>query len=229
MFAVPDIDIVQGHSYWDAGFDAAEYALEDTEHLMRRFGKPFFFGEQGVEDPGAAVRLDPEGHHFHDAMWATALSGAAGTGLYWWWHNYVEPLNLYRHYKPLALFLQGEDLPARTWAAAGLSRPNLPVSLRVYGLVSQDRALLWIHDPLAFRITGGKAERGPEQAAASMNVIGLGDGEYEVEWWDTERGTVLRRDQGRARASNHFGYGLELKPPPFWGDIAARVIRRATP
>jgi hypothetical protein len=229
MFAVPDIDIVQGHSYWDAGFDAAEYALEDTEHLMRRFGKPFFFGEQGVEDPGAAVRLDPEGHHFHDAMWATALSGAAGTGLYWWWHNYVEPLNLYRHYKPLALFLQGEDLPARTWAAAGLSRPNLPVSLRVYGLVSQDRALLWIHDPLAFRITGGKAERGPEQAAASMNVIGLGDGEYEVEWWDTARGVVVRRDQGRVRASNHFGYGLELKPPPFWGDIAARVIRRATP
>jgi hypothetical protein len=229
MFALPAIDIVQAHSYWDAEYDAAEYSIEDSGHLMRPYGKPFFFGEQGVEDPAAAVAGDPDGRHFHDALWASALSGAAGTGLYWWWHNYVEPLDLYRHFKPLAAFLKDEDLPARTWSPAGLSRPNLPVSLTLYGLVARDRALLWIHDPLAFRIVGGKPERGPAQASASLNVTGLADGEYVVEWWDTLRGEILRRDAGRVRHSNHFGYGLELKTPPFWADIAARVIRQAAP
>ena len=43
------------------------------------------------------------------------------------------------------------------------------------------------------------------------------------------RGEILRRDAGRVRHSNHFGYGLELKTPPFWADIAARVIRQAAP
>jgi hypothetical protein len=226
MFALPEIDIVQAHSYWDAKYDTAEYSWQDTEHLMRPYGKPFFFGEQGVDNPAEAVKLDPEGRHFHDAMWATGVSGAAGTGLYWWWHNYVEPLDLYRHYKPLAAFLKDEDWPAREWKPVGLSRPSLPVSLKVYGIAAPDRALVWIHDPLAFRIVAGQAEKGPEQAAASVNVTGLADGAYVVEWWDTGRGALLRRDDGRVRRSNHFGYGLELKPPPFWGGIAARVRRK---
>ncbi len=101
-------------------------------------------------------------------------------------------------------------------------------SLKVYGLTAPDRALLWIHDPLAFRIAGGKAERGPEQGAASVNVTGLADGEYVVQWWDTIRGEVVRQDTGRVRRSDHFGYGLELKPPSFWKDIAARVTRKET-
>ena len=119
MFSLPGIDIVQAHSYWGSEYDTAEYSVQDTNHLMRPFGKPFFFGEQGVEDPGAMVKLDPEGYHFQDAQWVTALSGAAGTGLYWWWHNYVEPLNLYRHYRPLSLFMKDEDLAARRWSDGG--------------------------------------------------------------------------------------------------------------
>jgi hypothetical protein len=226
MFSVPDIDLVQAHSYWEAEYDAAQYALEDTDHLMRPYGKPFFFGEQGVEDPAAAAVNDPEGRHFHDALWASALSGSAGTGLYWWWHGYVDQFDLYRHYKPLAAFLKDEDLPARNWSAPVLSRPNLPVSLVLYGLAARDRALLWIHDPLAFRIVAGKPERGPEQSAASLNVAGLADGEYEIQWFDTLNGAILRRDAGQVRLANHFGYGLELRPPAFWGDIAARVIRK---
>ena len=226
MFALPEIDIVQGHSYWEAQYDAAQYALEDTDHLMRPYGKPFFFGEQGVEDPGAARTNDPEGSHFHDALWSTALTGAAGSGLYWWWHNYVEDFDLYRHYRPLADFLRNEDLAARRWSPVGLSRPNLPVTLNVYGLAAPDRMLLWIHDPLAFRIVNGKSERGPEQTAASLNVTGLADGEFVVEWWDTMRGGVVHRDAGPVRRSNHFGYGLELRPPPFWRDIAASVTLR---
>jgi len=227
-FALPEIDIVQGHSYWGPEYDAAQYAMLDTDHLMRGFGKPFFFGEQGIEGP---VSVDPEGKHFHDCAWVTALSGAAGTGLYWWWHNYVEPYNLYRHYKALARFVNGIDFPAHQWKQVRLSRPNLPVTLHVYGLVADDRALLWIHDPLAFRIVGGKVERGPKQTGANANVVGLADGDYEIEWVDTTTGDVIRKDKGNVRHLRHFGYGLELRLPEFWGDIAVRVmpVKRSSP
>lgn len=225
MFALPEIDIVQAHSYWDARFDAAEYAQLETDHLMRPFQKPFFFGEQGVEDPELARRIDPQGRHFHDALWSSVMSGAAGTGLYWWWHNYVEPLDLYRHFKPLAGFLAGVDWPSRQWARVGLSRPNIPVGLRVYGLTGGDRALVWLHDPLAFQVDGGKVITGPDQTGASANIVGLEDGEYRIEWWDTEAGKPVRTDVGSVRHSSHFGYGLELEPPAFRADIAARIER----
>ena len=223
MFALPEIDIVQGHSYFGPEYDAAEYSLQDTDHLMRGFEKPFFFGEQGIEGP---VSADPEGKHFHDTIWATALSGAAGTGLYWWWHNYIEPYDLYSQYTPLARFVRGIDFAAREWKGPTLSRPSLPVSLSVYGLVAPDRALLWIHDPLAFRIIGGKAVRGPAQSGASANVVGLAEGDYDIEWWSTTRGEVITRDTGDVRPVRHFGYGIQLNIPGFWGDVAARIIRR---
>jgi hypothetical protein len=38
--------------------------------------------------------------------------------------------------------------------------------------------------------------------------------------------SAIRRDSGYVCRSNHFGYGLELKPPPFWRDIAALVTRK---
>jgi hypothetical protein len=132
-----------------------------------------------------------------------------------------------RHYGALARFVRGVDFPAHEWRPVRLSRPTLPVSLRVYGLVAKDRALLWLHDPLAFRVVDGKPVRGPNQAAVSANVIGLDDGAYEVDWWDTTTGEVVRKHKGTVRHLRHFGYGLELKPPEFWGDIAARVARAA--
>ena len=223
MFALPQIDLVQGHSYFEPKYDAAQYALEETEHLMRGFGKPFFFGEQGIEGP---VNVDPEGKHFHDLLWATALSGAAGTGLYWWWDNYVDSYNLYHHYSALARFVKDVDWPARDWKPVALSRPNLPVSLNVYGLSADDRALIWIHDPLAFRIIEGKVVRGPRQLTASANLVGPADGSYEIEWWDTLTGNVLRRDRAVVNHLTHFGYGIEVNPPEFWGDLAARIIRQ---
>ena len=115
--------------------------------------------------------------------------------------------------------------PRGSGSAPALARPNLPVSLRVYGLVAKDRALLWIHDPLAFRIMAGKAVRGPSQNGGSANVAGLDEGAYEIEWWNTATGEIVARDRRDVRPQRHFGYGIELKIPEFQGDIAARILR----
>jgi hypothetical protein len=222
MFALPEVSLVQAHSYWAQPYDAALYSLQDPDHLMRPFGKPFFFGEQGMEGD---LSVDPEGKNFHDCMWTTAVSGAAGVGMYWWW-GYVDKNNLYRHYQPLAKFVAGVDWPSRRWTPIHLTLPNLPVSMNVYGVSGGDRALLWLHDPLAFRIIDGKAVRGGPQPKAKANIAPLEDGEYTVEWWDTTTGAIVRTDPGVVNHLTDFGYGLELDPPEFWGDTAVRVIKK---
>jgi hypothetical protein len=223
MFSLPEIDLVQAHSYWAAEYDAAQYALQDSNHLMRKYGKPFFFGEQGLND---RFELDPEGKIFHDALWASALSGAGGAGMHWHWNTYIEKYNLYRHYSALAKFISVVDWPSRTWKSIELSRPNNPVCLNAYGVAASDRALVWIQDPLAFRILKDKSFRGPRQEGASVNVVGLDEGHYRIEWFDTTTGETIGKDSQPVRRHRHFGFGLQLEPPPFWGDIAARILRQ---
>ena len=223
MFALPEIDLVQAHQYWPIEMDAAQYTVQDSDHLMRPFGKPFFFGEQGMNDH---FELDPDGKEFHDALWASSLCGAAGAGLYWHWNAHIEKYDLYKQYRPLAKFLRPADWPSYEWKTMKTTRPSLPVSLNVYGLAAPDRALVWIHDPLAFRVIKGKSERGPEQTEASVNVVGLEPGNYKIEFISTTTGEVVGTDSQPVKPLRHFGYGVELKPPPFWGDIAARIIRQ---
>jgi hypothetical protein len=83
-----------------------------------------------------------------------------------------------------------------------------------------------VHDPLAFRIIDGKVVRGGSQPNVQANIAPLEDDEYTVEWWDTTTGALVRTDPGLVNHLTDFGYGLELKPPEFWGDIAARVMKK---
>lgn len=223
MFSLPQIDLVQAHSYWPIQYDAAEYTLEDSDHLMRPYGKPFFFGEQGMD--GKSLDLDPEGKVFHDCLWASSLSGAAGAGMWWHW-NAVEKYDQFHHYAPLAKFLRGVDFPAHEWKPMKPTRPSQPVTLVGYGLAAPDRALIWIHDTVAHRVIDGKAETGPSRKDASLNLAGLAEGNYRIEWWDTKTGEIIGTDAQPVHPLRHFGYGIELKPPEFQGDIAARIIRQ---
>ncbi len=223
MFALPEIDLVQAHQYWPIEYDAAQYSVQDSDHLMRPYGKPYFFGEQGMHK---GFELDPAGKQFHDAIWASSLCGAAGTGMHWHWNTYIDKYDLYTHYLPLSTFLRGVDFPSQQWKRVNITRPSLPVTLNVYGLAAPDRALIWIHDPLAFRVVKDQPQKGPSQTEASLNVEGLEPGSYTVEFFNTTTGKVVGKDTQPVKPLRHFGYGIELKPPEFWGDIAVRVIRQ---
>ncbi len=222
MFSLPEIDVVQAHLYCPIECDIAEYCLLDTDHLMRPYGKPFFFGETGIDKD---LDLDTEGRRFHEALWSSSLAGAAGAGMSWFWNNYVDRHNLYRHYTGLSKFLKDVDWPAHKWKPVKPSRPAMPTGLRAYGLAAPDRALIWIHDPFAFQLKGGKVEKGPAREKATLNVVGPDEGHYRIEWVDTMTGEVVGKDHQPVRPLRHFGYGIELNPPAFWGDIAARVTR----
>ncbi len=145
-----------------------------------------------------------------------------------WWHwQSVEKYDQYRHYAPLAKFVADVDFPAHEWKPMKPTRPSQPVTLVAYGLAASDRALIWIHDTQAYRLTEvGKIEPGPTRKGASVNLEGLAEGNYRIEWWDTHKGEVIATENQPVRPLRHFGYGIELQLPEFQGDIAAKVIRQ---
>ncbi len=104
---------------------------------MGEFGQSWRSGQECVSE-------DPEGIHLHNAIWASALSGSAGTAMIWWWDSYVDPQNLYYHYKALARFTENEQ-----WANSNFRKLDSPANtdkLGVYGLQNDEHALIWVKD-----------------------------------------------------------------------------------
>ncbi|MFW6107377.1 MAG: DUF5060 domain-containing protein [bacterium] len=116
VWGLAEIDLACSHTY--GATDIPAFLAETARDLTGRLGKPHLFGEFGCDAEFVGQRLlaDPRGIHLHNGIWASALSGGAGTALSWWWDNYIAPYDLYRHYKPLADFLA--DVP---WITAGFA------------------------------------------------------------------------------------------------------------
>lgn len=107
----PHIDFTQFHLY------STSPTMEDLHGaIIQRYRKqfptkPVFGGEVGFPAGGEySVANDPQGIHWHNAQWASLLSGAAGTTAIWWWADYVEPRNLYTHYRGISNFVSSLDM-----------------------------------------------------------------------------------------------------------------------
>ena len=67
-----------------------EAVLERTQWLREHApNKPAHLGEFGLANdqwqPTEEMKSSREVVDFHNALWASALSGAATTALFWWW------------------------------------------------------------------------------------------------------------------------------------------------
>ena len=102
---LPDIDFTQTHYYISAP-NLETVLANGAQNYLSIYHKPTLNGEFGLSgDPSHLAKLDPDGIYIHNSIWGSALSGAMGTGMTWWWDNYIEPQNLYHHYKSLSSFL----------------------------------------------------------------------------------------------------------------------------
>ncbi len=78
-----------------------------TRHYLTQWDKPNIIGEFGLgHSPTEIIALDPTGISLHNSLWATALSGSFGAATPWHWDSYIHTQHLYRHFKPVALFMQ---------------------------------------------------------------------------------------------------------------------------
>ena len=184
--------------------------------------KPALIGEFGLATPkwglSDYMKQDRQGTHFHNCLWASALSGVSGTAMFWWW-ELLDQQDAYRHYKPLATFLADIRPAGLQPAGVTTSEPRL----RVLGQQSLDRTYLWLVNREATWWNLVVEKRQPEPiSSAAITVDVLQGGSYVVTWWDTNDGAPMSRQTVSAGEGR-----IELTVPPFTRDLACKIIPAA--
>jgi hypothetical protein len=216
LYALPEMDFSQYHSYNQP--HPAQMMARMSARFFEKYRKPFFVSEYGTDWRGWKPESDPHFRALHQAIWSGAFTGAAGTGMTWWWES-IHSANLYRHWSALAAFLEGTgaggaDLrPARFGKVEGAVTP--------FAISSHSEALVWLLDSACDWPDGAKTAEPPPVAGAKVTLTGLDDGPWTVEWWDTLEGKRV----GSSEATVSGG-SLELEPPAFQADIAARLKKK---
>jgi hypothetical protein len=216
LYALPEMDFAQYHSYNEQ--HPAQMMARMSARFFDKYQKPFFVSEYGTDWKGWKPDTDPHFRALHQAIWSGAFTGGAGTGMTWWWEN-IHSANLYGHWSALAAFLQGSGIgradlrPARFEKTDGLVIP--------FGVAARDEALVWLIDRASDWPDGAMAANPPPVSGAKVTLTGLDDGPWTLAWWDTLEGK--RVGIGAATVS---GGSLQLEPPAFQADIAARLKKK---
>ena len=126
VWQIPEMDFTQTHRYGDEGSirDIAPGIGDDTRaHDV--FNKPHLMGEFGISWRNPDAKFDEKGTatNFHNGLWSSAFSGAAGGASIWWWDNYIHPKNLYGTFTGLANFAKTVDWPRRQFAPVNIPAP----------------------------------------------------------------------------------------------------------
>lgn len=174
-------DINQRHMYmgasdWTSWFDHAWFLNS---------GKPLILGEFGIGIYGDLNEKDPTGIHMHAGIWSTMLAGYAGGGMLWWWDNYIHPNGLAHILTAPAAFMADEDMGQFTTEFLADASCDQDGYLWANGIRSDDRVLLWVHDPQ----NGWWSAAEPPRDLTNIRVtLPTGPGSYDLELWDTWTG-----------------------------------------
>lgn len=207
------LDYTQYHAYFTPL--RISYQMAESARALSIFNKPTFAGEFSIDWLGANLKYDPEGIHIHNGLWASVLSGNAGTGMSWWWDNYVEGGNLWFHLKGISEFLKNEDLSKyeEVWTEGVEAGPSAHVE--IMGLRSASSAMLWVHDKLS---DWNHPSLPSEKRDIRVKINGLIPGKYDVEFWDTFEGKITR-----SRIIELKGEDAIIEIIPFRRDIAVKL------
>jgi len=97
-----DVDYTQLHLYDQKADLELDIYTAIQEHLTT-YTKPVLVSEYALAHlPETITGIDPSGISLRNCLWTTSLSGSMGSGLHWWWDNYITPQQLYRHFKPVS-------------------------------------------------------------------------------------------------------------------------------
>lgn len=223
----PQLDIADLHWYLRPNSqpdwrDEVAAVLDRAEFLRRQApDKPAVLGEFGLADErwgrSPYMAQDKEAVHFHNALWASAFSGLAGTASFWWWET-LDQLDAYRRYRPLAAFLRQVPLGR---APLNPESRSTAANSRVLAWQGPDGLWGWLFNPQATwwnRVVEKKTVT-PVQND-SLQCDGLKPGTYRVEWWDTQTGAVIGQQTVRLDPDD-----ARLALPSYTHDLAFKLVR----
>jgi hypothetical protein len=216
LFSLPEMDFAQYHSYNEK--HPARMTAGGTARFYEQYRKPFFVSEYGTDWKGWKPDTDPHFRALHQAIWSGAFTGAAGTGMTWWWES-IHSGKLYEHWSALSAFLAGTGMARAGLRPARFEQTSL--ALTPYGIAADNEAFVWLLDR-AYDWPEGAMEETPKPlGGATVTLLGAADGAWTIEWWDTLAGKRLLSTEATAS-----GGSLRLEAPSFQADVAARLKRR---
>jgi hypothetical protein len=228
----PQLDVAQLHHYLrpdsKEGFkDEVAVVLERTR-LVRKDAprKPVLLAEFGLADNkwglSPYMKQDHAQVHFHNCLWASALSGACGTTQFWWWET-LDQQNAYHHYRPLAGFVA--DIPFTTAGLKELAATASTEEVRPVGLQGTDCAYVWLFHRQATWWNQVVDNKTPSEVyGAKLELRGLKPGKYRVTWWDTYEGRPLLEQSVTAGPDR-----LQVDVPLFSRDVACKITPPGPP
>ena len=101
-------DFTQSHVYMNHG-NLERAVAAPVRNYLTSFEKPTLTGEFGLGPNSALANQDVDGIHIHNSMFASLFAGGLGTAMSWWWDSYIEPRNLYYHFRPVSTIV--ENIP----------------------------------------------------------------------------------------------------------------------
>jgi hypothetical protein len=221
VWAESGLDYIQVHNYSNAvpGAGIAGNMATWLPELNVAYKRPVLFGEFGVNSNGPAETFaaDPTGIGLHDGLWAGALSSSFGTGMTWWWDNYidVEPERFYPMFGAVARFLGGIHWSRARLAPAATTATSPTHPIFVTGMQGPALALLWLKND-----AHQWDHPDPSAVNGATVTLTLSAGSWCGAWWDTAAGVPREVVQFTAGADP-----IVLSAPVFSGDVALRAAR----
>jgi hypothetical protein len=239
---LPALDFAQQHDY------THDDLLDHYADHMRRWrgeglaDKPVLAGELGLDttfDAKARRPFDGDAVHLHNGLWAPLFLGYAGTALYWWWDQIIDPLALWPVFRGIARYLgAAQDAGLRLGLLVPRALPAPEAKLRAQALVGPHGILLWVRDAdfhaaalqRAWLEQGGASEpQRPWQPAwttfstarVRLDRLSMPDGPVDVRWFDPGTGDIVASQRVELREAC-----IELACPTFDRDLAAIITPR---
>jgi hypothetical protein len=177
------IDFVSVHAY---GTDVGPLVARTLSPYLP-VNKPVLLGEFGGGWEAADDIPDKDGARLQAALWLTACSPSCGMALPWWWDTYIEARGLYPVMEAAGRFTAGEDRRGRYREQV---RKNFANGVEAWGVMDACGGRFYVHNPTWIRLP---ESRGPKllAAPAPLEMSGLMDGAYRVEFWDARMGKVF--------------------------------------
>ncbi len=218
LYAEPWIDLLQPHCYRTDAVDFSA-AVGEPCRALARYGKPVAPGEFGLMTIKYQDVVD-EGVSLHNGLWASVMSGCAGTAMPWWW-EWIDRHDYYDRFRSVAEFVQGlrwheqafAPLPAESVAVEIAPRgPDAPLGPAVLKLERHTWEAAAVYNQPA-RITVHRDGSMTPPGALSTRLHGVGNHPdchnpktFLVDWPQTGRFVVSVGD-----VSGYGGANLRLR------------------
>ncbi|MCX6910803.1 MAG: hypothetical protein NTY01_22550, partial [Verrucomicrobia bacterium] len=199
-----------------------ELILTSVRERLRRYGKPVFIGESGLDSRGArdglanAPRAEAGIRH---ALWAALVSGAMNGRMLWWEDGYdrYQHLDLRAKHalaaKPVAAFASGMDFTGFRPVAV-----TLPRELEGAALGNERSVIAWFRDARC------EPPDWPVRAVAAQRVTLTAPGAastWAVEFFET--GSARRIGNGKAQRKETV---VHVELPAFESTVALKLTAR---